>query len=677
MSSSFDDAVSRLASQSDAIGRLAQDSGGFSAVVAAFESKDASAFRWVLERLEMLPYCELICEWVRIKLCVLRCVEICGPPRVDQPVPSLEEFARAAVRLSSNEKILRRVVDAVSCGDAGAYRAAIREIELEPFCHLICQWVCSVIYRRVCEVLCRPGVVTVFDPAAELASTGKMLAALIQNKKAMAAIAEAVAEPNCVLLQAAINDAGFVAGCQTICIFFCIWRRVVVCRSLCAEPPLVFTGVYAIEEAQKFALAARQLAGQPRALADLVSAVQTMDAELYRGVISKFGLELYCWQVCAWVISVTCYEFCFCVCPTSDGDNPMFTNVGDFSIIIPGTDIDTTTGLTLHPKNGHGGPNFAFYVNLSLGGFCPYADPATSAPMAYRFLFKPAGAAAPTPISPTSDYVYGVNGVTGVSVGYRNTLWHGNPNTPQRVWITGTGVTTPTPPVSTPSPTPPDHYIVPDANGWVYVDKNIFGGVFDGYLMGFSSDVAFPGGNPSGMSAADAGTDTVTSPNGVNAAIIFQATRVSTVSNVNTGAVSPDYTNQLDTIHINNWNEVNELNFAEFAAGCCTPIDQALDVEFTVDHEQMGAGSWSLVISSCAFPPHPGSEPITPTDPTTGVTFTAGNRGAYGTIEENTSAWCNCSYSVTLATTPGLTTGLLDRSVEDNTLTFAICNHSC
>jgi hypothetical protein len=170
MSSTFDDAVSRLASQSDAIGRLAQDTGGFSAVVAAFESKDPNAFRWVLERLEMLPYCELICEWVRIKLCVLRCVEVCGPPRVDEPVPSLEEFAQAAAHLSSNEKILRRVVDAVSCGDASAYHAAIWEIKLEPFCHLICQWVCSVGYRRVCEVVCRPGVVPLTDPASELGS---------------------------------------------------------------------------------------------------------------------------------------------------------------------------------------------------------------------------------------------------------------------------------------------------------------------------------------------------------------------------------------------------------------------------------------------------------------------------------------------------------------------------
>ena len=158
--SSNQDAVSRLASQADAIGRLAQDTGGFAAVLAAFESQDPNAFRWVLDRLEMLPYCELICEWVRIKLCVLRCVEVCGPPRDEQAVPSLEEFAHAAVRLTSNQKILRRVVDAVSCGDAFAYHAAISEIGLEPFCHLICQWVCSVGYRRVCEVVCRPGVGT-------------------------------------------------------------------------------------------------------------------------------------------------------------------------------------------------------------------------------------------------------------------------------------------------------------------------------------------------------------------------------------------------------------------------------------------------------------------------------------------------------------------------------------
>ncbi len=674
-SSLNDNAVSRLASQSDAVGRLAQDSGGFAAVIAAFESKDANAFRWVLDRLEMLPYCELICEWVRIKLCVLRCVEICGPPREKAEIPDLQQFARAVVKLSSNEKLLRRVVDAISCGDGSDYRAALDELKLGEFCHLLCYWICSIGYERVCEFVCRPQPLFTADPERELRAAGDSISKLVKNEKAFDGVAKAAVAFNCETLQADINQAGFTSGCEIICRLICVWRCVWVCRELCELPLPILTGAYAIEEAQNFALAARQLAGQPRVLGDLVNAVQNRNAAAYREIVTRFSLGPYCWQVCAWVCSVTCYEFCTCVCP-NNYLHPWFTNVGDFNI-APGADIDTTTGLTLHPENGHGGPNFAFFNNLSLGGFCPYADPVTSQPMAYRFLFQPAGAPTPTPISPTSDYVYGVNGVSGVNVGYRYTLWHGNPNTLQKVWITGTGVTSPTPPVSTPSLTPPDHYIVPDANGWVEVDQNALGGVFDGYLLGFSSDVALPGGTPSGMSAADAGTDTVTSPNGVNAAIIFQATRVSTVSNVNTGAVSPDYTNQLDTIHINNWNEVNELNFAEFAAGCCTPIDQALDVEFTVDHEQMGAGSWSLAISSCAFPPHPGSETKTPTDPTAGVTFTAGNRGAYGTIDEDTSAWCNCSYSVTLATTPGLTNGLLDRTVEDNTLTFAICNHSC
>jgi hypothetical protein len=131
-------AVSRLASQSDAVGRLAQDSGGFAAVVAAFESKDGNAFRWVLERLEMLPYCELICEWVRIKLCVLRCVEICSPLREKAEVPDLKQFAHAVAKLSANEELLRRVVDAISCGDGSDYHAALDELKLGEFCHLLC-----------------------------------------------------------------------------------------------------------------------------------------------------------------------------------------------------------------------------------------------------------------------------------------------------------------------------------------------------------------------------------------------------------------------------------------------------------------------------------------------------------------------------------------------------------
>ena len=96
-------AVSQLAAQADAVGKLAQDTGAFAAVVAAFESNDPDALSWVLQRLELLPQCELICEWIRVKWCGLRCVEVCGPLDPKVPLPSLPQFARALTQLASNE----------------------------------------------------------------------------------------------------------------------------------------------------------------------------------------------------------------------------------------------------------------------------------------------------------------------------------------------------------------------------------------------------------------------------------------------------------------------------------------------------------------------------------------------------------------------------------------------
>jgi hypothetical protein len=55
------------------------------------------------------------------------------------------------------------------------------------------------------------------------------------------------------------------------------------------------------------------------------------------------------------------------------------------------------------------------------------------------------------------------------------------------------------------------------------------------------------------------------------------------------------------------------------------------------------------------------------------VTITG--RGGSGTIVLDTSSWTNCSYTLTLSTRPGLTTGLVDRGVWSNPLTFSICGH--
>ena len=96
-------------------------------------------------------------------------------------------------------------------------------------------------------------------------------------------------------------------------------------------------------------------------------------------------------------------------------------------------------------------------------------------------------------------------------------------------------------------------------------------------------------------------------------------------------------------------------------------------MQFTVDHEEMDAGGWSLSITSCSASAPGDITPTAPSGPPHPVTLSA--RGGFGEVFEDTSAWANCSYIASLTTRPGLTTGLYDRLGETNLKTFCICGH--
>jgi hypothetical protein len=224
------------------------------------------------------------------------------------------------------------------------------------------------------------------------------------------------------------------------------------------------------------------------------------------------------------------------VCPPIF-NHPWFTHVGDFGIYA---DIDGGTGLTNKSQAGHGGPNYGFFSCMSLRGFCPKYDPANpAAPMAYRFVFQPEGSSTATPI--TGGFV------CEVLVGSRYTFWNGNPFTLQSVRSRNRRDVADAA-AAEPRPTPPDHYIVPDPQGWVTVDPMALDDGFNGWLMGFQSAVAFPGGDPAPGVPAGTAVPPANQKNGVNAALIFQATRVSTIAAVNGGG-APDYTNMLPRSH--------------------------------------------------------------------------------------------------------------------------------
>ena len=665
----FQDSAARLAVQAEAVARLAKDSGAFAAAFAAFEVRDAQAFRWVLTRAELWPRCELICEWIQIKLCVLRCIRVCGPPIETEKVPPFADFAKAASKLAENEALLRRAVDAVECGDAEAWSAVIDELKLRPFCHLLCRWICSAIWRRFCEVVCRPGVIRLPDPVVDLRLAAAAFAEVQKQERAYAAIIKAIEAFDCINVRRLLTEAKLQRHCEWICWLFCVWRCYFVCRELCRRPIPLLVGADAVEEAREFALAARALAGHARPLLDLVVAVNKPDARLYESIIERYGLWPYCWQVCGWICGVTCSEFCICICPPP-ALRPWWTAVHDFSII---SDIDPGTGRTnkVNPVTGvGGGPNYAFYSCLELRGFCPAFSPDVAGEaMKYRFTFDDGSGGGAVPITGAL--------ACSVEAGSRTISWPGvdgagsatavSQTVTQLVVLGPTALPADLPPPAVGSPWygPSPHHIAPDPDGWVFVDPDAVGGGYQN-LLGFASQAAVPGGPP-GPAGLNAGTDVPAGDkrHGTDLKMVFEATRVS-----NSAVDPPDYSQTLNKIRINNWLEVNLLNFLEFSNGCCTPIDQTLSVQFTVDHEEMDAGSWSLVITSCAL-----ATPldITPAPGDPGVTL--GPRGGFGTIVEDTSTWANCSYTVTLDTTPALTDGHNDRGTLPHSLTFAICSH--
>jgi hypothetical protein len=725
-----EDIVGRLAAQSDTLGRLAKDEGAFASVFAAFDSRDPAAFRWVLERQDLLPHCEVICEWVRVKLGVLRCAELCGGPQAEGDLPDVRAFAHAITRLAAQEAPLRRLIDAVGCGDAEAYRAVVAELELERYCPLICRWIYSVIYERVCEAVCTPTRVFLPDPAADVRAAARVLARVADKERLFDAIGRAAVSLDDEPLRAVLGENGVLEDCQIFCRLVCVWRGAWVCRALCERPSPILRGVHAVEEARAFALAAGALASQPRALGDLTGAVETRNPKAFEAVVGRFGLEPYCEQVCAWVSHLVCAEFCYRVCRPL-ALNPWFTTVGYFDIV---SDIDPATGLTNKGLSDPGlyyggGPNFAFYGPLQLGGFCPSFSP-TSPGVAMQYRFQYDAGAGPQPITYQ---------VAQVLLGTRLIEW------PINVGGVASAATAPTfqsvTLIAAPAPADPvppaagaawygptTAYVSPDpVEGWIVVDPNAVGGGFQ-TLLGFNSLDVVAGGAPAPGVPAGTAVPAAAQRTGSDLAITFEATRV--------GVATVDYSNTLSRIHINNWSEVNEIYFPQFQSptGCCTPITDTLGVQATFDHEQMAAGAWSLGFSSCSNSAPPviglstslaaaitasqttitvsaGATPPTPFNATIAagetvtVTAVAGptwtvtrgaapaaaaagavvwaasptlaftGRGGAGTIEEDTSAWLLCSYSATLTTRPGLTTGMIDYQGTPNLLTFCICGH--
>ena len=374
--------------------------------------------------------------------------------------------------------------------------------------------------------------------------------------------------------------------------------------------------------------------------------------------MSELGLKRFCHQLCHWLCRLSCRRFCQCVCPPPVL-RPWFTHIGHFDIY---SDIDPVTGLTnkglaYAGLTSNGGPGFSFYNCLELRGYCPVASPTDGTPMRYRFLI----AGSNSPITGSK--------VCNVDAGTRRIPWPQNVGgianafnvlTFQTLSIEGSPAPDPVPPApGTPWYGPSKHVIVPDPDGWIAVDPASISGGFT-TLIGFNTTTPFPGGDPLPGIAAGVAVPPANLKNGVNAGIIFEATRVG-------GPASPpDYTNTLDRVHINNWDEVRLLDLLQFhsvGGSPCSPLSTDLDIEYTTDHELMA--EWGISIETAASIP-------ALVLPSGSSTRGGGANIAFGTHHEDISSWPTCSYKVNLTTRRALTTGLIDDDANTIYKTFCI-----
>ena len=75
--------LSELREGAEGIARLSENEESFRAAIDAFRALDGESLQALLERHGLLEYCRLICRWFCSKECVLLCLELCGPPRLE------------------------------------------------------------------------------------------------------------------------------------------------------------------------------------------------------------------------------------------------------------------------------------------------------------------------------------------------------------------------------------------------------------------------------------------------------------------------------------------------------------------------------------------------------------------------------------------------------------------
>lgn len=384
----FRDALEEAA----AAGELARDEKSFLAAYEAFRAQDPRAWQAVLQKLGLVARCHLVCRWIRSKECFFLCLDLCGIPRPFDRPPDPRLLAEAIVRLTSDEKAVKQLVQAVEKRDKAAFQQLAEAFKLGPLCHLFCHWVCVVRYRLICGWICDPLTPKPPDLVFELQAAGQALRRLLAEHGAFDAALAASNANDADKLADVFRQPGLRPFCHYFCEWFCSWRCALVCLTLCRQwPPVAVDNP--LKEAREFALVTQKLAEQRGDLESLGAAIGAGDAKAYGAIVERLKLQRYCIQLCHWICTLRCRRFCVLVCPPVD-TIPLFTHVGAYRVDPMWGDFQAD-GTTTAGR-------YAFTRTIPLRGIMPDG----TAGEAYEYHFRVArytSLGPPPVLGPTQD----------------------------------------------------------------------------------------------------------------------------------------------------------------------------------------------------------------------------------------------------------------------------------
>jgi hypothetical protein len=381
------DVVSDLLDQAAAIRRLAGNEDAFRAAFEAFGAGDAKGFQAALKKVRLLPRCELVCEWMRSKHCVLLCHRLCGPPRDFDP-PDPRVVAEAVVRVTTDPKLASRLAQIVEKGDRPAFQRFIKQHGLTPFCHVFCHWVCTVRFRLICRWICQPAILERPDFAAELQTAGYALRHLLERGFDDAVAASDAGDAD--KFRAVLTRANLVPFCPWLCEWFCSWRCVRVCFTVCREFPLERIAD-PTQEAFDFGRVVAALQRTPSEIERLMAALEKNDVKAFAEHVRRLDFGRFCFQLCHWLCFVRCRLFCR-LCPPVD-TIPLFTHVGQYRVDPFYGDFQADGTTTVG--------DFAFTSTIPLIGILPDA----TAVDAVEYRFQVAKFPALTPVDVVASMV--------------------------------------------------------------------------------------------------------------------------------------------------------------------------------------------------------------------------------------------------------------------------------